>query len=480
LKKICNCTIIITFGKNMPFMTRNLLLMPALLACCTFFTNDLKAQKVYTLAGTGVQGYAGEDSVATDIAVKINTPSQIAIDTAGNIIFADKNNAVVRRVNMRTGRIRTIAGNGTAGYSGDGGAATAAQLRAPVGVAVDDTGSIFISDLASQTIRRVTPLGVISTYAGVDNTPGFTGDGGPAAAANFHNPFYITVDKNRNLYIADTTNNLIRKIDPTGTISTVAGSGTAGYSGDGGPATAARLHWPTSVAADTLGNLYIMDSRNNAVRKVNSSGIITSIAGNPSIGAVSWGYTGDGGQATSAQLNYPIDLAVDKYGNVFIADINNDAIRMVTADGRIKTVAGCHVRGFNHDSNLATNTQFYAITAVKERNGILYISDSGNSRVRYMSLMKLGITETAFNDGNISLSPNPNGGNFVISGRTTGQHVTMSVMDYSGKAILADKVEINNGAYKKQVNLDKNLPPGMYFIKVISEAGISAVSFIKD
>lgn len=465
--------------ENKPFMTRKHLLF--LLACCLLFANNLKAQRIYTLAGGGTQGYGGDDSVANHLAVKINTPSQIAVDTGGNIIFADKNNSVVRKVNMHTGIITTIAGNGTAGYSGDGAAATAAQLKMPVGVAVDDTGSIFISDWASHTIRLVSTLGMISTWAGADNSPGFAGDNGPATAAKLNHPMYIAIDKGRHLFVADSSNDIIREIFPNDSIVTVAGTpDSAGYKGDGFAATAAWLYWPTSVAVDTLGNLFIMDSHNNAVRKVNSSGIITSVVGTPNIGYLGWGYTGDGGPATSAQLNNPIDISLDGGGNLFIADIYNDAVRLVTLDGKIKTIAGAHSRGFNGDSNLATNTQFSAITAVRVHNGILYISDSGNARVRYMSLTSLGITEQKLANGNISIAPNPNDGSFSISGNTeSGGAATLDVIDMSGKAVLTEGMETSGGAYKKQLKLDRNLPPGLYFIKVTSSSGVSVAPFEK-
>ena len=220
-------------------------------------------------------------------------------------------------MNSTTGIITTIAGNGIAGYSGDGGLATNAELNNPYGVAVDSNGNIYIADTNNNRIRKVnSTTGIITTIAG-NGTAGYSGDGGLATNAELYYPYGVAVDSNGNIYIADTYNNRIRKVNSTtGIITTIAGNGTAGYSGDGGPATNAQLNYPYGVAVDSSGNIYIADTDNNRIRKVNSTtGIITTIAGNGNPG-----YSGDGGPATNAELYDPSGVAVDSNGNIYIAD----------------------------------------------------------------------------------------------------------------------------------------------------------------
>ena len=230
-----------------------------------------------------------------------------------------------------TAGIETVAGYVPLG---DGGAATAAALMNPGGVAVDAAGTLYIADTDNNRIRKVTTAGVITTVAG-NGLAGAGGDGGQAVFASLHSPHGVAVDAAGNLYIADTDNNRIRKVTPAGIITTVAGTGISGHSGDGGPATAARLNYPVGVAVDAAGNLYIADTGNSRIRKVTPAGVITTLAGT-GIG----GYSGDGGPATAAQLKYPFGVAVDAAGNLYIADSGNNSIRKVTPAGIITTVAG--------------------------------------------------------------------------------------------------------------------------------------------
>ena len=221
------------------------------------------------------------------------------------------------------GIIITVAGDSTAGYSGDGGAATSAELYNPIGVGFDASGNLYIADYLNNRIRKVTPSGTISTVAG-NGTRGYSGDGGTATAAELNYPGGVAFDASGDLYIADAFNNVIRKVTPSGTIGTVAGIGTWGYSGDGGAATAAELHGPYGVAFDTSGDLYIADTYNNRIRKVTPLGIISTVAGNGTNG-----YSGDGGAAAAAELGLPTGVAVDGSGNLFIADQNNNRIREI-------------------------------------------------------------------------------------------------------------------------------------------------------
>jgi NHL repeat len=225
--------------------------------------------------------------------------------------------------------INTIAGNGTAGDSGDSGPAASAELNTPYGVTIDSAGNLYIADTANNRIREVAPgTGVITTVAG-NGTAGYSGDSGPATSAELHSPAGIALDTAGNLYIADQGNDVIRKVSASGTITTVAGNNAVGYSGDNGLATNATLYAPAGVFVDSAGNLYIADEGNNRIREVNPSGIITTIAGT---GAP--GYSGDNGPATSATLKQPSAVVEGSGGNLYIADTGNDVIRQVNATRR--------------------------------------------------------------------------------------------------------------------------------------------------
>ena len=272
--------------------------------------------------------------------------------------------------------ISTVAGNGTANFSGDGSPATAAQLYNPFSVAADSSGNLFIADTYNHRIRKVDSSGMISTVAG-NGVANFSGDNGPATVAELHNPYGVAVDSSGNLFIADFENNRIRKVDSSGNISTVAGS-TRGFSGDNGPATAAQLLKPSGIAVDSSGNLFIADYGNHSIRKVDSGGMISTVAGNGTEG-----FSGDTGPATAAQLSLPYRVAVDGSGNLFIADTNNRRIRKVDSSGNISTVAGNGTRGFSGDTGPATAAELSSPTGIAvDSSGNLFITDTSNHRIR--------------------------------------------------------------------------------------------------
>ena len=306
---------------------------------------------------------------------ELSYPYGVTLDASGNLYFADLGNNRVRKVDG-TGTITTVAGAGSYGFSGDGGPATSAELAQPTGVAVDSSGDLYIADNSNNRVRKVDSSGTITTVVG-GGISGL-GDGGPATAAQLNQPVGVAVDGSENLYIADAGNSRVRKVDGSGTITTVAGTGGFGFSGDGGPATAAQLNSPYGVALDGSGNLYIGDTGNQRVRRVNGSGTISTVAGTGT-----QGFSGDGGPATAAQLRDPVGVALDGSGNLYIADSANSRVRKVDGTGTISTVAGTGGFGFSGDGGPATAAQLNSTYGVAlDSSGNLNIGDANNNRVR--------------------------------------------------------------------------------------------------
>ncbi len=285
------------------------------------------AGTISTVAGTGDDGFGGDLGPA--IAARLSHPSGVAVDNAGNLFIADYMNNRIRKVTPG-GTISTVAGNGTEGYNGDSIPATSAELWLPIGVAVDSAGNLFIAELTGYRIRKVTPAGTISTVAG-NGSPGY--NDGPATSAGLNFPTGVAVDGAGDIFIADRGNNFIRKVTPAGMMSRVAGNGNQGFSGDGGPATSAALNAPSGVAVDAAGNLFIADAGNNLIRKVTPDGTISTVAGNRTSSS-----GGDGGPATSAGISSPPGVIVDNAGNLFIADFGNNKIRKLTPIVNITSV----------------------------------------------------------------------------------------------------------------------------------------------
>jgi sugar lactone lactonase YvrE len=325
---------------------------------------------ISTAAGNDISGYSGDGGLATY--AKLNRPASVVADIAGNVFIADTNNYCIRKVTP-DGIVSTVAGNGTYGFSGDGGPAVYAQFSSPAGVAVDAAGNLFIADSRTARIRKVTPDGVINTVAGGGTQ--YPGDSGPATAARFVEPIGIAVDAVGNLYITDYAK--VRKVTPSGVISTVAGNGTLGFSGDSGPATLAKISSPKGVAIDLAGNVFIADTSNCRVRKVTPDGVISTVAGGGTQ------YPGDGGLATSAMLDSPYGVAVNTAGTLYIADTDNSRIRKVASDGIISTIAGYGVSGYSGDGGPAAYAQLDHPTGIAvDTRGRLFVADTNNSRVR--------------------------------------------------------------------------------------------------
>jgi sugar lactone lactonase YvrE len=333
------------------------------------------AQYIYTVAGTGGTNFFGENIPATG--AELYYPTGTASDSLGNTYIADRNNCVVRVVNS-AGNISTFAGvPGTCSFNGDGQPATSAFLAYPYKIAVDSSNNVYISDTNNCEIREVSG-GTITAFAGGIGC-GYSGDGGPATSAALSSPLGITLDSSGNLYIADQYNVVIRKVSG-GNISTIAGNNTLGYgfSGDGGPATSAELSYPTDVAVDNAGNVYIADQNNYRIREVNTLGIMSTFAGN---GGAS--YQGDGGLAVETSLYSPSGVAVDAAGDVLIADFYNERVRLVDGAGYIHTIAGNGTAGFEGQDVLATTAElYYPIGVSVDPSGNIFESDYQNWLVR--------------------------------------------------------------------------------------------------
>ena len=328
-----------------------------------------QAQKITTFAGSSTAGYAGDGGQAS--AAQFTFDYGLKIDASGNLLVCDYANNVLRKIDG-SGIITTIAGNNTAGSTGDGGPATAAELNGPAETAMDAAGNIYIADRHNLRVRKINTAGVISTYAGSGS---LYGDGGQATAANIGTPFGIAVDAAGDLYISDGTH--IRKVNTAGIITTIAGT-TIGYSGDGGLATAAQFNSPYDMTFDGAGNLYICDYANNAIRKINTSGYISTIAGTGTAG-----YTGDGGLASAAELNQPISLSFDAVGNLFFTQRGNNVIREINTVGIISTFAGSGSAGYSGDGGPATGASFSSpVGVVAYGVGSVFVADEFNNVIR--------------------------------------------------------------------------------------------------
>ncbi len=337
---------------------------------------QMQAQSIYTLAGDGIPAFIGDGGPAT--AARLYHPKAAAIDAAGNVYIADADNNRIRMINT-SGIMSTIAGNASPGYGGDGLPAASATLNRPNDIKFDAAGNTYICDADNHCIRKITAAtGIISTVAGTPTTSGFAGDGGPATAALMEFPCAIALDAAGNLYIADQYNNRIRKVNTSGTISTVVGSGATGYAGAGGPATAADIGFPFGLAVDASGNIFISLLYANVVAKVNTAGTLTTYAGT---GAAA--FSGDGGPATAAEMDGQWGIATDAPGNLYIADYNNQRIRKVNTAGVISTVAGTGSSGYSGDGGLATSAWLHDPVGVAvNAGGAIYIADYNSHRLR--------------------------------------------------------------------------------------------------
>jgi sugar lactone lactonase YvrE len=423
----------------------------------TALSLSANAQIITTIAGTGSATYSGDGGQAT--AAAIYKPYGVAFDATGNLYFTDTYNNRIRTINT-SGIITTFAGNGVQAFSGDNGQATAAELYTPARVMPDGSGNVYIVDEDNMRVRKVNSSGVIKTVAG-NGTGGFSGDGGQATAAEILRPYGMGLDASGNLYIADTQNGCVRKVNSSGVISTIAGNATTGFSGDNGPATAAELNNPSAIAFDPAGNMYIADAGNNRIRMVNTAGIITTVAGNGT-GA----FSGDGGQATVAEIKTPRDVAYVS-GNLYIADEGNNRIRAVSSSGIISTIVGNGTAGYTGDNGAATAAELNGPTGIAfDATGNLYIGDFFNNRIRKVT--NVAVTTAIAKATSIeqaTIYPNPNTGIFFIETNTT-ERQTVQMFDITGKQVL-------NQIITGKTIIDASvLNQGIYNLNIISKEGI--------
>jgi len=430
---------------------------------------------VATIAGDGSAGYGGDGGFAAT--AQLNNPQGVAVDGAGNLYIADYFNMRIRKVTP-SGIITTIAGNGESGYSGDGFPATMAQIGSPQNIACDAHGNIYISDVFNGRIRLVDTNGFMHTFAG-NGTWGNSGDGGPATNAEFQLPTAIAVDKKGNVYFSDEGNGNIRKINTHGIITTIAGTGMSGYSGDGGPATNAEIDVPWGISVDGIGNVYVPMIHYNTIRMIDTAGIIWTI-----IGTGVAGYSGDSGPASAAELNFPAGIYATDSGYVYFSDMNNNRIRKVDPHRIITTVAGNGMAGYSGDGGFPTAAEFNnpPELAVGDNN-ILYIADANNQRIRTVGDC-VGISDpTATSSTNCSIYPNPGSSEFVLlfnsNQNSQVEPLELLLTDCFGRTIFAKNI----AAVGNQLQIPLSLPgldAGLYYLHIWSSGRFVSTKLVVE
>lgn len=401
------------------------------------FPISLNAQTITTVAGTGTAGNSGDGGPAT--AAQIQNPYQVNLDTAGNLYIADYGANTVRKVNT-AGIITKLSGDGSASSTGDGGPASAASLNKPIGVAADRTGNIFISEYGSNKIRKIDPSGTISTLTG-----------------SFGNPTHLCTDTAGNLYIAAQTSGRVMKVTPAGVVTTYAGNGTGGAAGDGGPATDAAIDAVSGVAADQLGNVYISSWNNGRIRKVNTAGIITTIAGGDIMA-----FGGDGGPATAAWFHQPYGISADSAGNLYIADNANNRIRYVSAaTGIVTTIAGSGTSGYNGDNIPATSAQLSSSSVCVGKKGSYYFNSGTRIRKVTLPVPVVGITSALATGSTLRIYPNPGHGRFTIHvSSERNETANIVITNISGQRVFSGTATTNS-----TTNISLDQPPGIYWVR---------------
>ena len=436
--------------------------MIIIIITCACIKIQAQDYEIITIAGCddSLSFFGGDGGPAVN--ARLNYPENVHLDKMGNLYIADYGNARIRKITLSTGIITTVAGIDTFGYGGDGGPATDAILEGPEDVFTDSAGDIFFADGLENRVRKITlSSGTITTVAG-NGTTGSYGDNGPATNAALNRPCGLCLDRNGNIYVSDTYNNKIRKVDAlTNIITTIAGTGVAGNTGIGGLATNAELNQPGGIFLDSMGNIIFCDAINNMIKKIDATtGILTTIAGTGVAG-----YSGNGGIAANAELNFPGRGYIDNQNNLYFADYDNGAIRRIDGvTGIIKTVAGTGTIGFSGDGGPATDAQLSPAGVVLDSNGTIYIADFDNNRIRKV-YSTLAVNNVHTNSQAYSLFPNPNDGNFTISQIAPDLNtVKAEITDVIGRMVYTGDLIFENG--NKSLHLE-NHSPGLYLLTLI-------------
>ena len=413
------------------------------------------AGMITTVAGNGTPGYSGDNVQATNTG--LNAPTDVTFDAAGNFYISDSLNNRVRKVDT-TGKITTVVGNGGTGFSGDG-AGTSVSIQGNSGVAFDPFGNLLVADTGNNRLRKLDANGNLTTIAG-NGQSGFSGDGGPATAASFFCLVRAIADPSGNIYIADQCNHRVRKINTKGIVSTYAGVGSPGFNGDGGPATAALLNNPTALALDAAGNLYVCDQVNHRIRKIDSNGIITTVAGTGTPG-----YNGDNILATSASLNDPGGIIVDPSGTIFFSDDQNFRVRKFVPGGNISTVAGNGTAGFV-DNVPATSGEVNGEFGLGlDGKGNLYIADIVNNRVRKVTGVATASAVPAINTDGTGVI---NGGSYAPGNVVSGSWVAIKGTGFTNQTMDWSNFDFSKGALPTTLNgvqvLFNGQPGAMWYL----------------
>ena len=440
-------------------------------ACIPPILGQAQVNIIQTIANvdTGA-GYNGDNIPAT--AAGLYYPEAVCFDKSGNLLIADVGNNRIRKIDAITSIITTIAGRDTGGYSGDGGPATNAGLWVPTDVFVDTAGNIYIADILDNRVRKVNCLtGIITTLAGNGNA-GYSGDNGLAINAELNEPSGIFVKKNGDVFIADYLNNVVRKIDgSTGIITTFAGNGNAGYSGDNGPATNAEFDGSQKVCCDDSGNVYISDQWNSVVRKVNAAtGNITTFAGNGNAG-----YSGDNGPAINAELDRPAGLSFDNQNNLYVTEFGNGIVRRVDGStGIISTVAGTGAWGYSGDGGPATSAKMIPYDAIFDNSGNMIIADYNNQCIRKVYKWPLGISNQNVSNA-INIYPNPTTAICTIHMPGITGTYDVAIYDLLGEKVSQYLINSNQG----EIDLSRQ-PVGTYFAYINSGSQCTVRKIVKD
>ena len=445
--------------------------------------NTVKAQTISHFAGNGIS--RGDNGPAS--AAKLYLPTKVRSDMKGNVYILDASNNRLRKVDT-AGIITTYAGSGASTHTGDGGPAISAGLGNLQSINVDNTGNIYIGQSgvvyynfdtirgyygsAQSWVRMINTAGIIVTVAGTGDYGVDSGDGGPATAARFQQISDVVPDNHGNIYVVNNLSNSIRKINSAGIITHIAGNGYSLSNGDGGPASSAGLAGPNSLKIDAAGNIYIVESSGNRIRKINTAGIITTIAGN---GAHN--FYGDGGPANASELANPTDLTIDTSGNIFIADNDNYVVRMINTAGIINTVAGIGIPGTIGDGGSAVDAEFRSLTGIEiDRSGNTYISDNKAQNVRKIAPWVTAGVKSIQGVESIEILPQPNNGRFCINiSSSMNIPVQIKISDITGRNIKELIATTNN-----KVDIVLNVSPGIYFVTTITEQGKQTAKIVVE